>query len=82
MDAFQGQKVLETKKKLNPPERPLRERVATVLSNLAEQGPRTVIPVAVFSFVTVFDVLFNVSRGFVCALPGACDAVDVSSLGQ
>ena len=80
MDAFQGQKVLETKKKLAPkPRRSLPERVGAVVANLKEQGPGTVALVLFFLFLTFFDVFFNVSRGFICALPGGlCDAVDVA----
>ena len=83
MDAFQGQKVLEAKRKLTKRKRPLAERVRTVVSNISDQGPGTVLLVAFFVFVTFFDVFFNISRGFICALPGGlCDAVHVGGLDQ
>ena len=62
MDAFQGQKVMQTKLKLTRPSRPLPDRMRQVVSNLNEQGPGTLILVGLFLLLTFFDVLFNVSR--------------------
>jgi hypothetical protein len=80
MDAYQGTKVMQAKQKLTKPQRPLAERVGSVLVNISEQGPGTVLLVGFFVFLTFFDVFFNVSRGFICALDGMslCDAVHVA----
>ena len=80
MDAYQGKKVMETKMKLTTPKRPLSERLGSVASNISEQGPGSVALVAFFVFITFFDIFFNVSRGFICALDGLCDAMDASAV--
>ena len=60
----------------------MQDRLQTVGKNLAEQGPGTIALVGVFVLITFFDIFFNVSRGFICAIPGVCDAVDVNVIQQ
>ena len=53
-------------------------RLANVGAALARAPPATLALVAVFVLLTFFDVFFNISRTFICDIPGGfCDPVDL-----
>ena len=53
-------------------------RLANVGAALARAPPATLALVAVFVLLTFFDVFFNISRTFICDIPGGfCDPVQV-----
>ena len=67
VDAFQGDRVAALRRKANEPPPPILDRLAT---GMRRAGARQAILILLFVFLTFADVIFNVSRGFICALPG------------
>ena len=75
MGSFEGARVNELKRKERVAEtRPPTQRAASVLRNLRELPLGTLLLILLFVPLTFVDVFFNVSRGFICALPDLCDA--------
>lgn len=69
---FEGRRVAELKKKASRPPPSLQERVAAAGRNLVAQGPRGLL-IVFFVLLTLADVFFNMSRGFICSLPELCE---------
>lgn len=75
-DAFEGQRVLDMRARQREREKS-RASPATVVSNLMAQGPGTAVLVVLFAILTVGDIIFNISRLFICALPELCEAAPI-----
>jgi hypothetical protein len=76
VDAFQGQRVQELRREASQEPPSVAERLGTVYSNVLEQGPGTAALILLFVLLTIGDVFFNISRGFICNFPGLCDPIE------
>ena len=72
-DAFEGNRVLEMRKKKMEKKRATPRQV---VSNVLEQGPQGVL-ILMFLLLTVGDVIFNLSRQFICFFPDLCRPADM-----
>ena len=74
-----GTKIAEIRRaRLADEEADPQTRLANVGAALARAPPATLALVAVFVLLTFFDVFFNISRTFICDIPGGfCDPVDL-----
>ena len=72
MDAFQGARVAEIKRKQREVVTP-QQRAARIVSNLRSANPGTLLLIALFVPLTFADIFFNLSRGFICSLPDLCE---------
>jgi hypothetical protein len=77
VDAFQGERVNQLRRRAALPPPPPLERASTIWANLKEQGAGQVTLVLLFVLLTIGDFVFNVSRGFICALPDLCTPANV-----
>ena len=77
VDAFQGERVNQLRRRAALPPPPPLERASTIWANLKEQGAGQVTLVLLFVLLTIGDFVFNVSRGFICALPDLCSPANV-----
>ena len=66
LNAYQGKRVVEMRRAATPSD----PNPGKMMSNIREQGLGQSALILVFVFLTLFDVIFNISRGFICALPG------------
>lgn len=66
-NAFEGDRVLEMKRRQRSVPS-TSERIRNVWGNLRSANPGTLLLIAVFIPLTIADLFFNVSRGFLCIL--------------
>lgn len=80
MDAFQGERVVEMRRRQREKITPI-QRLRNVVNNLRSTNLATLLLITLFIPLTFADIFFNISRGFICSIPDVSLCEPVVPLG-